>query len=592
MSPNFNRLAYELRNFLGLAPRASLTALNNAGMRTNFMDIQRRVGMYLRALWGSDFIMKQSDLVLAEDENRKPFIENFHIHLPDALYDSTQDGVRHVTGLQIYRAAAAHASAHIVYTKSHFSARSLDKWQIAMISMIEDARVETLSIRRFPGLKHLWAMQHKATPLDNKTAGDYLNRLARALLDQTYQDDDPWISQGRALFKSAGNLEDNHVSRVIGLRLADSFREKKIKFNIHSDMLGAPYRDDNRFLWKRPGQPLEIINPYFKSRTTFRVDESGEDVKKARVPTKKVESERVVLGTYYYPEWNYRSQSLDQSWVTLRETSSASGDLNIVLSIIAENHQLLARMKTLLHAIRDGAVHRARKLEEGDEIDINAAIRAQINIRLGMPPDTRVMMRLVRKTRDISVLMLLDLSNSMNNKVQGRGHTALQLTQQVSVLFADAIEAVGDAFAIHGFCSENRHNVEYYRIKDFEQPYDDVPKARIAGMTGQLCTRMGAAIRHATYYLNKQKSSKKLLILMSDGEPYDIDIPNRKYLRDDAKKSVEEAKRSGIHTYCISLDPGADKYVSRIFGAKNYIVVDHVKCLPEKILLIYAALTR
>ncbi|MGO8755655.1 MAG: nitric oxide reductase activation protein NorD [Gallionellaceae bacterium] len=561
-------------------------------MRTNFMDIQRRVGMYLRALWGSDFIMKQSDLVLAEDENRKPFIEDFHIHLPDALYISTQDGVRHVTGLQIYRAAAAHASAHIVYTNSHFSARSLDKWQIAMISMIEDARVETLSIRRFPGLKHLWAMQHKATPLDNMTAGDYLNRLARALLDETYQDDDPWISQGRALFKSAGNLEDNHVSRVIGLRLADSFREKKIKFNIHSDMLGAPYRDDNRFLWKRPGQPLEIINPYFKSRTTLRVDESGEDVKNTRVPTKKAESARVVLGTYYYPEWNYRSQSLDQSWVTLREMSSGSGDLNIVVRIIAENHQLLARMKTLLHAIRDGAVHRVRKLEEGDEIDMNAAIRAQINIRLGMPPDTRVMMRLVRKTRDISVLMLLDLSNSMNNKVQGRGHTALQLTQQVSVLFADAIEAVGDAFAIHGFCSENRHNVEYYRMKDFEQPYDDVPKARIAGMTGQLCTRMGAAIRHATYYLNKQKSSKKLLILISDGEPYDIDIPNRKYLRDDAKKSIEEAKRNGIHTYCISLDPGADKYVSRIFGAKNYIVVDHVKCLPEKILLIYAALTR
>ncbi len=592
MSPDFNRLAYEIRNFLGLLPKASSAVLDETGTKTHFMDIHRRIGMYLRALWDADFIMKPTDLARADDEDRKPFIDNFDIHLPNVIYDSAVDGARRVTGLQIYRAAAAHASAHIVHSRNRFSAQSLDKWQVAMISMIEDARVETLSIRQFPGLKRLWARQHKATPGDHTTAGDYLNRLARALLDETYQDDDPWIRQGRALFDAADDLESNRVSRDIGLRLADSFREKKIRFNIRSDMLSAPYRDDNRFLWRRSAKPLEIINPYFKSKTRFRIDESGDDFRSSRMLTNRVENEKAVLGTYYYPEWNYRSQSLDPSWVTLHETIPASGDVKIVDRIIAENNYLLARMKTLLHAIRDGAVHRIRKLEEGDEIDINSAIRTQVSIRLGMPPDTRVMMRSVRKTRDISVLLLLDLSGSMNNRVKGRGHTALQLTQQVSALFADAIAAVGDAFAIHGFCSENRHNVEYFRLKDFEQPYDDVLKARIAGISGQLGTRMGAAIRHATHYLNNQKSSKKLLILMSDGEPYDIDVPNRKYLRDDARISVDEARRCGIHTYCFSLDPGADVYVSRIFGAKNYLVVDHLRGLPEKLLLIYAGLTR
>jgi len=549
--------------------------------------------IYLRALWGCEFALKQAEVDSVGDDVDRPFIEYSVINLPNAFYDDTLSGVQRVTGLEIYRAAAAHAAAHLIYRKKPLSTRSLDKWQIALISMIEDARVETLSIRSFPGLKRLWARQHTASPLNNKSADDYLNRLARALLDDTYQDDDPWVSQGRAFFNSADDLEDDQISRAIGIRLADSFREKKIRFNIHSDVPSAPYRDDNRYLWRRQSVPLELFSPFFSHKAAVGVEEGDKVLKNQLVPTPdESASGKPVSATYFYPEWNYRSRTEDQSWVTLRERSPVSGDLKIIDNIIAENQHLISRMKALLRAIRDGAAHRIRKLEQGDEIDINAAIRAQIDIRQGVPPDPRIMMRSVRKTRDISVLMLLDFSRSMNDKVQDGKYTALQLTQQVSVLFAEAIEPVGDPFAIHGFYSDSRHFVEYFRLKDFDQPYDEVPKARIAGIKGQRGTRMGAAIRHATHHLNNQKSSKKLLLIMTDGEPSDVDAPDRKYLHDDTKKSVEDAKRSGIHTYCISLDPGADEYVSRIFGAMNYMVVDHVKCLPEKVLLIYAGLTR
>ena len=597
MRAAFNRLACELKNYLSPAPKEALAAADNAPEQTRFSDVQRRLRIYLRALWACDFVIKQGGVDSVGEEVGRPFIEYHVIHLPDAFCDCTPDGARQVTGQEIYRAAAAHAAAHLIYTKKRFSARSLDKRQIAMISVIEDARVETLSIRSFPGLKQLWALQHTATPQDNKSAGDYLNRLARALLDDTYQDDDPWIGQGRALFESAGDLEDEQISRDIGISLADSFLEKKIRFNAHTDVShtnrsAAPYRDDNRFLWRRRGQPLEIFSPFFSSKSAVGVEEGDKVRKNRQVPTPDESANaKPVSETFFYPEWNYRSRSEDQSWVTLRERSPASGDLKIIDDIVAENSHLIARMKALLRAIRDGAASRIRKLEAGDEIDINAAIRAQIDLRQGVPPDTRIMMRSVRKTRDISVLMLLDLSRSMNNKIAERKHTALELTQQVSVLFAEAIEPVGDPFAIHGFYSDSRHYVEYHRLKDFDQPYDEVPKARIAAMKGQRGTRMGAAIRHATHHLNKQKSSKKLLLILTDGEPSDVDAPDRKYLHDDTKKSVEDAKRNGIHTFCISLDPGADQYVSRIFGAKNYMVVDQVKCLPEKVLLIYAGLT-
>ncbi len=238
------------------------------------------------------------------------------------------------------------------------------------------------------------------------------------------------------------------------------------------------------------------------------------------------------------------------------------------------------------------ACSRIRKLEDGDEIDINAAIASTIDMRMGMQPDPRIMMRSVRKVRDISVLVLLDLSESTNETVAGQEYTVLELTRQACVLLADAISKVGDPFAIHGFCSDGRHNVEYFRFKEFDQPYNEVPKARLAGMTGQLSTRMGGAIRHAAHHLRMQKSAKKLLLVITDGEPADIDVRDPQYLRHDAKKAVEEAAKHGVVTYCMSLDPRADQYVSRIFGARNYMIVDHVERLPERLPLLYAGLTR
>ncbi len=111
-------------------------------------------------------------------------------------------------------------------------------------------------------------------------------------------------------------------------------------------------------------------------------------------------------------------------------------------------------------------------------------------------------------------------------------------------------------------------------------------------MTGQRATRMRAALRHATHRLNMQPSAKKLLMFITDGEPDDVDVRGSQYLRQDAKMAVLAAGRSGVHTYCLGLDPNADQYIAQIFGARNYIVLDHVRALPEKMLMLYTALTR
>jgi nitric oxide reductase NorD protein len=610
-----HRTNYEEQvSYFSLSSKESLAMLQKERKGTLFVDVQRRINMYLRALWARDFFIRPTSGDFETRAGYKPYIEEYLLHLPDA-YDDFEG----VGGVEVYRAAAAHCAAHLVETKQPISAEALNPLQLAVISVIEDARVETLAIRRFPGLKQLWSSLHTITPQQSASAGDFLNRLARALLDDRYADDDPWVVQGRKYFMDAsGRLDGNQVSWDIGVALAHAFQDKRIAFNPRTDVLTAPYRDDNRYFWefeefdvgkaatagyesvkqvRKYVNVMEMVNEVdcelagddaeeiWVLGTEFYLDQEGCTIN-------ELEGKEPVSDPYHYSEWDYQIQLERPSWATVLERRPKSGDLKVIDEIAAQHKRIISQMKFLLDAMQPQGVTRMRKLEDGDEIDINAAIASTIDLRMGMQPDSRIMMRSIRKLRDISVLVLLDLSESTNEKVAGHEHTVLELTREACVLLSDAIAKIGDPFAIHGFCSDGRHNVDYFRLKDFEQPYNELPKARLAGMTGQLSTRMGAAIRHATHYLKAQRSSKKLLLVITDGEPADVDVRDPQYLRYDTKKSVEEAARSGVVTFCISLDPRADQYVSRIFGAKNYMVVDQVSRLPEKLPTLYAGLTR
>jgi nitric oxide reductase NorD protein len=649
-----HRTNYEEQiRYFSLESKESLAMMQKERKGTLLVDVQRRINMYLRALWARDFFMRPTSGDFENREGYRPYIEDYLLHLPDAFDDflpSPAGGRRagdegagegdtpspltplppagegeKVSGLELYRATAAHCAAHVVETKQPISAEALNPFQMAVISVIEDARVETLSIRRFPGLKQLWAKLHTATPEMNASVGDYLNRLARALLDETYRDDDAWIAEGRLLFAQAQDrLESNHTSWEIGVQLAHRLAEKKIAFNPRTDLLTAPYRDDNRYFWefeefdfdKAAGAGYDSVKQVRKYVSVMEmaneidVETAGDDAEEIWVlgtelfpyenigdesngkSFNELEGKEPVSDPFHYAEWDYQIQLERPAWATVLEKRAKSGDLAVIDAITAQYKREIHRMKFLLDAMQPQGVQRIRKLEDGDEIDINAAIASFIDIRLGNQPDPRIMMRSVRKTRDFSILVLLDLSESTNEKVQDQEYSVRELTQQACVLLADAIDKVGDPFAIHGFCSDGRHDVEYTRFKDFDQHWDDTPKAKLAGMTGQLSTRMGAAIRHAGHHLKLQRSAKKLLIVITDGEPADVDVRDPQYLRHDTKKAVEEVAKFGVTTYCMSLDPRADNYVSRIFGQKNYMVVDHVQRLPEKLPLLYAGLTR
>ena len=133
--------------------------------------------------------------------------------------------------------------------------------------------------------------------------------------------------------------------------------------------------------------------------------------------------------------------------------------------------------------------------------------------------------------------------------------------------------------------------MRYYPLKRFEQAFDDETKGRLAGMQGGLSTRMGAAMRHAGHHLSLRAENRKMLLIVTDGSPADIDERDPQHLRMDAKKAAEELYTHGIMSCCLKLDPSADHYVKRIFGQNHFNVIDNVQRLPEKLSAIFASLT-
>src|SRR6266404_4041326 len=580
--------------------------LRAEGDQTVFADVERRLSLYLRALWGRSMKLRPLIHTKGASSGRRSTMDGYTIRLPQAYR-----GFSGQSGLALYRAAVAHASAHIVFTTQRFPLGSLKPLQVVLVSLVEDARVEQLAIRQFPGLRRLWQTFHVAQPGGAITSASLMARLARALLDDNYRDDNPWVAKGqRQFFEQRAYWEDQAISRALGGLLGNDMGQMRVQFNHKTYVVEPAYRDDNQGVWdfgdagEQSAEDDDVVMQGARLTDGEKGPEREED---ERPQPQAQEEEKVRLSApsrfsealkeeplsppMRYDEWDYLIGRERPAWCTLLEKSPPEGNPHQIEEILERNHDLVNRVKYLVKAVQVQRPVRLNKRLEGDRLDLDACISATMDLRTRIPPDPRVHAILGRQQRDLSVLVLLDLSQSTNDVVANAGTTVLNLAREATVLLADAMARIGDSFAIHGFSSNGRHDVGYYRFKDFDRPYGELSKARLAGMTGQLSTRMGTALRHAGTFLKDRRTHKKLILLVTDGEPSDIDVHDARYLMFDAKKAVEENNRHGIFTYCMSLDPKADRYVSRIFGQRNYMVVDHIRRLPEKLPMLYMRVT-
>ena len=302
------------------------------------------------------------------------------------------------------------------------------------------------------------------------------------------------------------------------------------------------------------------------------------------------DNDSVWHGTYHekgaelFPEWDHGRQHYRKNWCVMREKTVLPVYDNFYRDTLDKYAGVVKHLRRKFEALRDE--NRLDKRQtQGDEIDLDALVEALADARDGREMSDRLFVRLHRAERNIAVAFLVDMSGSTKGWINEAEREAL-------ILLCEALELLGDRYAIYGFSGTTRKRCELFRIKTFDEPYDDEVKARISGIRPQEYTRMGFALRHMTKLLNQMEAKTRVLVTLSDGRPDDyFDVYRGQYGIEDTRMALLEAARTGIHPFCITLDRDARDYLPHMYGAARYIILDDVRQLPVKVTDIYRRIT-
>jgi nitric oxide reductase NorD protein len=556
----------------------------------------------VRALWGFDVRVHALPMAANDFTARRPRFAGSDLWLPS----SPLVGVPGSFDDYLF-AACAHVSAHLRFGAPRFEIRSLKPAQVAITSVLEDARVERLAIEHYPGLATLWAPYHQARADSAKTSSSLLARLARALHDDTSLDDDAWVSKGRQLFMDGrAEWHDANLCRRIGSTLGNDLGQMRVQFDANGYAVQPPYRDDNTGLWHfdqelgEDGSQLELegVRRIESDVPAVKQREQGEpEERPARCSGESEPAPGISLAlgadvtiASKHPEWDYVIQRERPAFCSVFERPVEPGHTARLVSE-ARDAATQKRLQRSASRLSDRRAVRTRRLLDGDRLDLPAALGAVVSCHGGVIPDPRIYSR-VRYTLDPpALLLLLDLSESLNDVPRDASSSCLHLAQRAIALLAISLSTTTRDWAIHGFSSNGRHDIGYRRFKDFDDPYDEHARSRLAGMRAHSSTRLGTALRHAGRALALRRARRKVLLVMTDGEPSDIDVHDSEYLLFDAKQATIQNRRRGVLSYCLGLDAQAEMSVARIFGAGNYSLLREMECLPQRLTEVYMRLS-
>lgn len=302
---------------------------------------------------------------------------------------------------------------------------------------------------------------------------------------------------------------------------------------------------------------------------------------------------------YNYDEWDRELTDHRLGWCRVVEKRVKKGDRTFVDQTRERHKGVISSIRHQFQLMKPENLIRVANEVDGEEFDLNAVIDYVIDRRADGHQSERIYTKRLRRRRDVAVSFLLDQSSSTARTI-GRhplqpytrpGRRIIEIEKEGLVLMSEALEAVGDVYSINGFTSEGRRNVKFYVVKDFDEKYSDDVKRRIGGINYQNNTRLGAAIRHATARLAKQDARTRLLIVLSDGRPYDHDYGDARYAREDTREALRQAKVEGITPFCITIDRESEAELRDLYGEIGYTIIDDVLTLPERLPGIYRRLT-
>jgi hypothetical protein len=582
--------------FFSLQDELALRLLHRDSSATAFTDVESKIKVFLTALWGRPPLLRALEANNGQVQ-RRASIAGPLIRLPE-----TYRGVQSDATLALYYAAAAHAQAHMMLGGERFAVGKLKPLQVALVTLIEDARIETLAMQQFPGLRRLWSPYHVARPGGIADSPTLLARLARALFDPAYDDDNGFVAKGRQMFGAAQpRLHDPAISREIGMLLGNDLGQMRVQFNAKTYVVEPIYRDDGLGLWDF-GEDAPSANDAIELHIdAARIErQEADDASAQHEPNQPDDTmgrarpiapdkRGTVIATY--PEWD-RIHRIDRpDWTTVREIAAVRGDPRVIEEALAGADALRGRIGKLVRGLRVGKTVRLNRQREGHDLDVDAMLDAGIALRSGLEPDPRVFRSATSKHRDLSVLLLIDVSESTRDRLPS-GASVLDVERLAVAALSEAMNALGDPFSLLAFASDGREDVRMLNVKSFDEPYDRACIGRLAGLSSGLSTRLGTALRHAGSVIGSANSYRKLVIVLTDGEPSDIDVSDPLDLIEDARHAASGLHNRGIDSFGVVLGRGGASSAARIFGRGNTMLVHRIEDLPQRLSELYFRLAR
>jgi len=339
----------------------------------------------------------------------------------------------------------------------------------------------------------------------------------------------------------------------------------------------------------------------------------GDSSRSDKVAPRRWLERRAEGATYYYDEWDYHIQDYRQRWCRLLEVPVSGDSGEFFNQTLVDYADLIPDVRRQFQRIRPDMYRLVRGLEHGEDFDLNAVVDARIDRRAKRTPSSRLYVARQREEREVATLFLIDLSASTDEPFEapatidddsdgyeallqagGRGKKArriIDVTKEALVIMAEALEEIGDAYAIYGFSGHGRKNVEFYMVKNFNESLGSSVKGRIGALEPKRSTRMGAAVRHAMEKMAAVSARSRHIILLSDGFPQDFDYGQDRrsnvYGLRDTTAALREAEAAGIVPFCITVDKSGHDYLREMCDSARYMVIDDIASLPSELPKVY-----
>src|SRR2546425_511302 len=296
------------------------------------------------------------------------------------------------------------------------------------------------------------------------------------------------------------------------------------------------------------------------------------------------------MRAFLYDEWDGRIQDYRTRWCRVVEQTAPEGTEEFIGLVRSRYGGVVSLIRRYFEGIRPPALRRMRRQADGEEVDIEAVVEALVERKAHVSASEFVYIRRDRRDRDVAAAFLVDLSGSTGQQIGPGGARIIDVEKEGLVLLCEALEAIGDQYAVYGYSGQSRHDVQVLVLKDFDERYGPQVWRRIDAVRPLVQNRDGAAIRHALRRLSERAAKVKLLVILSDGRPLD-DAYQDEYALEDTKAALREAKALGVHPFCITVDREARGYLARLYGEVCYLIIDRAESLPERLPRIYRALT-